>query len=167
MERPFPEAVMRNLISPVLLTMVAAACSGPSSVTPSGDPARFAGKWTYQSGSIVLEDCANAPEQTIDLSKAIGGQPAFFTMTTTNGGIHEVDARGCQYDWDVSADVATAVGGQSCGNFPDGHGGTLLVRLQSGKKSMSDVGSLNVDVHFATDAPSSCNIHVQGTAIKS
>jgi hypothetical protein len=88
-------------------------------------------------------------------------------MTTTNGGVHEVDARGCQYEWNVSGDVATAASGQSCANFPDGHGGALVVHLQSGSKSTTDGASLDVDVHFTTDAPSSCNIHVHGTTTKS
>jgi hypothetical protein len=51
-------------------------------------------------------------------------------------------------------------------NFPDGRGGSQLAHLQSGTKSTTDGASMTIDVHFATDAPSNCAIHVQGTASK-
>jgi type 1 fimbria pilin len=56
----------------MLLALVAAACSSASS-SPGDGTAKFAGKWVYQSGSTVVEDCANAPELTIDLSKVMAG----------------------------------------------------------------------------------------------
>jgi hypothetical protein len=39
--------------------------------------------------------------------------------------------------------------------------------MQSGTKTTHDGATMTVDVHFTTDAPSSCSIHVQGTAAKS
>lgn len=132
-------------------------------------PPLLEGRWTYEAGSTIVADCEGAPEQTIDLSKAApAGQPGYFVLSAADaGGLHEVDARGCQYDWDVSGGVATARGGQSCDTFPDGRGGNRLVHLLSGTKSSSDGASMAVDVRFSTDAPSSCAIRVQGTATKS
>jgi hypothetical protein len=142
------------------------ACTSPSS-TPDAT-AKFAGTWTYQPGSAIVAQCAGAPDQAIDLSKVPGmNRPGFFMLAAAgNGMLHEVDARGCQYDWSVSDDVASAASGQSCSTFPDGRGGTRLVRMQSGTKTTHDGASLTVDVRFATDEPSNCSIHVQGTATK-
>jgi hypothetical protein len=120
-------------------------------------------------GSTIVAECAGASPQTIDLSN-VGpqNQPGFFTFSRSGvASLHEVDARGCEYDWSVSGEVATAAAGQSCASFPDGQGGNRLVHLVSGAKSLADGGSMAVDVHFVTDAPSSCAIRVQGTATKS
>jgi hypothetical protein len=144
---------------------VACSSSGP----PTDETSKFAGTWTYLAGSAIVADCAGAPTQTIDLSKVPPqNRPGFFTFSPTGGtSLHEVDARGCQYDWSVSGDVATAMAGQSCATFPDGAGGNRLVHLVSGTKSTVEGASMSVDVRFATDAPSSCAIRVQGSATKS
>jgi hypothetical protein len=110
------------------------------------------------------------PTQTIDLSKVPppANQPGYFTFSSTSlAGLHEVDARGCEYDWSVTGGTASAVSGQSCATFPDGRGGNRVVHLQSGTKSTDDGASMTVDARFVTDPPSSCAIHVQGTARKS
>ena len=151
----------------VLAVSAAVACGSPA---PAADTAnKFVGKWTYEPGSTVLVDCPGAPQQTLDLSKVPpANQPGYFSLAESSGdSVHEVDARGCQYDWTVSGDAATAPGGQSCATFPDGRGGNRTVHLQSGTKATTGDGSMTVDVHFTSDAPESCSIHVQGRAQKS
>jgi hypothetical protein len=145
----------------ILLAVAAAACT--KSAVPDAS-AKFVGTWTYRSGSAIAIDCPGAAPRTIDLAHAMGGQPGFFTFTASSGGVHEVDARGCAYDWTVADDVATAVSGQSCSTFPDGQGGDLSVHLASGTKTTSDGATIAVDVSFTTDT--SCAIHVYGTATK-
>ncbi|MCL2448950.1 MAG: hypothetical protein FWD17_08395 [Polyangiaceae bacterium] len=153
-------AVIAGLLS------LAIACSSRSE--PPDPTSRFLGTWIYQPGSSIVADCTGAASYSIDLSNVPPqNQPGFFTFTSTSRtSLHEVDARGCEYDWSVSGDVATAGVGQSCATFPDGAGGNRLVHLSSGTKSI-DGASMSVDVHFVTDAPSSCTIAVQGTATKS
>jgi hypothetical protein len=126
------------------------------------------GRWTYQPGSQIEAVCADAPAQTIDLSKVPpANQAGFFQLSRTDSAdLHEVDARACQYDWAIHGDAASA-SGQSCGTFPDGRGGNRLVHMVSGSKTTTDGVSMSVDVHFTTDAPSACAIRVQGTATKS
>jgi hypothetical protein len=153
-----------------LLSSSIVACSSSSPVPPPPDAtSNFVGTWTYESGSAIVADCTGAATQRLDLSKVPPqNRPGFFTFSATGGdALHEVDARGCEYDWNVSGQVATAPAGQSCATFPDGRGGNRLVHLVSGTKSTSDGASIAVDVHFVTDAPSSCAIRVQGTARKS
>jgi hypothetical protein len=153
--------MQRNLF---LALGVATACTTHS---PAEDPAaKFVGTWTYQAGSTNEIDCPGQPPRTIDLAHAIGGQPAFFTFTATTAGVHEVDARRCEWDWSIAGDVATAAAGQTCSTFPDGQGGNLTVHVASGTKTTSDGAAIAVDVHFTTDAPASCAIHVLGNATK-
>jgi hypothetical protein len=146
---------------------LALACGGQ----PQGadTTAKLLGKWTYQPGSSILIDCPDAPPQSLDLSKVPpANQPGYFTFAASAAdAVHETDARGCQYDWTVSGDVATALPGQSCATFPDGRGGNRLVHLESGTKTTSDGASIAVDVHFTSDAPGACAITVKGTAEKS
>ena len=146
------------LLTAGLLAITACAKS------PADASAKFVGTWSYQSGSTIAIDCPGAAPRTIDLAHVMAGQPGFFTLTATPPGVHEVDGRGCVYDWTVADDVATAESGQSCATFPDGQGGNLTVHLASGTKTTSDGASIAVDVSFATDA--GCAIHVQGTATK-
>jgi hypothetical protein len=153
-----------------LLALALVSAFACSSQAPAADStAKFVGKWTYQPGSTILADCPNAPEQSLDMARMLpANQPGYFSFAeSTVNGVHEVDARGCQYDWTVAGDVATAASGQSCATFPDGHGGKRLVHLQSGTKTTPDGASISVDVHFVSDAPESCSIHVQGQATKS
>jgi len=167
--RSFPqEAIMqtRLFLGPVLVSTLA-ACSGPARVADT--TTEFVGKWIYQSGSTILIDCPNTPEQSIDLSRVPpANQPAYFSLASSGvDTLHEIDARGCQYDWTVAGDVATAASGQSCATFPDGRGGNRVVQLQAGTKTTTDAASMVVDVHFASDAPEACSIHVRGQAAKS
>jgi hypothetical protein len=160
----------RPSIALLLSSLALAACGGPSpAATPDAPPSKFVGTWTYQPGSAIEAQCADASPQTIDLSDVPGtNKPGFFILTDSGeGALHEVDARGCQYDWSVSGDVASAAAGQSCSTFPDGRGGTRLVHMTQGTKSTSDGTSMTVDVQFTTDAPSSCAIRVRGNATKS
>ena len=153
-----------------LLALTAPLAFACSSQPPAADgAAKFVGKWTYQPGSAVFVDCPNAPQQTLDLSKVPpNNQPGFFTMTASAvDAVHEVDARGCAYEWAVTGDVATAASGQSCATFPDGQGGNRVVHLQAGTKTTTDGASIAVDVHFTSDPPEACAIHVQGVATKS
>jgi hypothetical protein len=142
------------------LSLSAFACSGQPAAPD--DTSRFTGRWTYQSGSAIVVDCPNAPQQRIDLSRVPpNNQPAYFTFTATaTDRLHEVDARGCQYDWVVAGDVANAASGQSCTTFPDGRGGNRVVHLASGTKTTTDGASMSVDVHFTPD--DGCAIRVQG-----
>ena len=146
------------------LSLSGFACGGQPAAPD--DTTRFVGRWTYQSGSAIVVDCPNAPQQTNDLSRVPDNQPAYFTFTATAAGrLHEVDARGCQYDWAVAGDVATAASGQSCATFPDGRGGNRVVHLASGTKTTTDGASMRVDVHFTSD--DGCAIHTQGQTTKS
>jgi hypothetical protein len=149
------------------LSLFAFACSGQPAAPDDTTTPRFVGRWTYQSGSAVVVDCPNAAQQTIDLFRVPpDNQPAYFTFTATAPGrLHEVDARGCQYDWAVAGDVATAASGQSCATFPDGRGGNRVVHLASGTKTTTDGASMRVDVHFTSD--DGCAIHTQGQTTKS
>jgi hypothetical protein len=158
---------MKTAVLAIGLLFSTIACS--SSSQPPDPTSNFSGKWTYLPGSAIVADCTGAAGYTIDLSKVPPqNQPGFFTLTSINSSsLHEVDARGCQYDWSVLGDVATAAAEQSCATFPDGAGGDRIVHLVSGTKSTADGASISVDVHFVTDAPSSCTIGVQGTATKS
>jgi hypothetical protein len=142
------------------------ACGAAQPMAPD-DTVRFVGRWNYQAGSAIVADCPNAPSQTIDLSRIPpDNQPAYFVLSATaTARLHEVDARGCQYDWAVAGDVATAAPGQSCATFPDGRGGNRAVRIASGTKTMSGSGSIGVDVRFTSD--DGCAIHVQGQTTKS
>jgi hypothetical protein len=150
--------MMRHSTAAGLFLALTTACS--SSTT---DTSKLVGTWTYQPGSTIAIDCPNTPSKSIDLSTVVGGHPGFFTLSAGGPGtVHEVDARGCTYDWSVTAGVATAAPGQSCATFPDGRGGNQLVHLQTGTKSTSDGASMTVDVHFTNDA--SCTIAVTGTA---
>lgn len=148
------------------LSLSAFACGGQPAAPDDTTTTRFVGTWTYQPGSAIVADCPNAPQQAIDLSRLPpDSQPGYFTFTATAPDrLHEVDGRNCQYDWDVAGPVATAASGQSCATFPDGRGGNRVVRIASGTKTMTDVGSMRVDVHFTSD--DGCAIHVQGQAMK-
>jgi hypothetical protein len=161
------EVTMKVAILAAFLISAHTACSGSN--PPLDATSKFAGTWTYQPGSTIVAACAGAASQTIDLSKVPPqNRPGYFIFSPSGGAsLHEVDARGCEYDWTVSGDAATAASGQSCANFPDGRGGSRLVHLVSGTKSTADGASMAIDVHFATDAPSSCAIRVEGTATKS
>jgi hypothetical protein len=153
---------LATLLLPSVLACVSSA--------PGPDPAsKFSGRWTYELGSSIVVDCPGAASQTIDLSRVPpANQPGYFSLTPADAAdLHEVDARGCQYNWSVAGGVATAAAGQSCATFPDGRGGNRLVHLSSGTKSTSDGAVMTIDVHFVTDAPSSCAIAVRGTATKS
>jgi hypothetical protein len=149
------------------LSLSAFACGGQPAAPDTTTTTRFVGRWTYQSGSAIVVDCPNVPQQTIDLSRVPpDNQPAYFTfMATAADRLHEVDARGCQYDWAVAGAVATAASGQSCATFPDGRGGNRVVHMASGTKTMTDVASVAVDVHFTSD--DGCAIDVLGQATKS
>jgi hypothetical protein len=140
------------------LSLSAFACSGQPAAPDDTTTTRFIGRWTYQSGS--------APQQTIDLSRVPpDNQPAYFTFTATAADrLHEVDARGCQYDWAVAGAVASAASGQSCATFPDGRGGNRVVHIASGTKTTTDGVSMRVDVHFTSD--DGCAIHTQAQAMK-
>jgi hypothetical protein len=158
---------MKIHVLAVYLLSSTLACS---SAEPSPDEtSEFVGTWTYRPGSAILADCAGTAPQTIDLSSVPPqDRPGFFTFSAGGAAsLHEVDARGCAYDWGVSGDVAIAAPGRSCATFPDGRGGNRLVHLVSGTKSLTGAGAMAVDVHFVTDAPSSCAIRVHGTATKS
>ena len=148
------------------LSLSAFACGGQPAAPDDTTTTRFIGRWTYQSGSAVFVDCPKAPQQTIDLSRVPpDNQPAYFTFTATAADrLHEVDARGCQYDWAVAGGVATAATGQSCATFPDGRGGNRVVHLVSGTKTTTDGTSMRVDVQFTSD--DGCAIHTQGQATK-
>jgi hypothetical protein len=155
-------------LAPILFLL--AACSSAGTPTASTDDAgKFVGTWTYQPGSAIVIDCPGALEQTIDLSRTPpAGNPGYFVFSETSSeALHEVDARGCNYDWSVSGGVATAAANQSCATFPDGHGGNLTVQMQSGTKSTSDGASMTVEVHFTTTAPATCDVEVSGVATKS
>src|SRR5215472_4307221 len=154
---------MKTALVTAWLLSSSLACSSSGS-TPD-ETSKFVGTWTYLPGSEIVATCAGGATQTIDLSKLPPqNQPGFFAFSSIgSASLHEVDGRGCQYDWNVSGDVATAAAGQSCATFPNGRGGNLLVHMTSGTKSFGDGSLLSVDVHFASDAPSSCAIHVQGT----
>jgi hypothetical protein len=147
------------MISP----LVACSSSPPS---PS-DTSKFIGNWQYEPGSAIIVDCPNAAPQMINLSKsAPGGQPGHFTFSEKSDNlVHEVDARGCQYDWTVSGNDASAIPNQSCATFPDGKGGNRVVLLKSGTKSTSDGTTMTVDVQFR-DTSATCAISVRGTAAK-
>ena len=138
-----------------------------ASPTAPDDLARFVGRWNYQSGSAVIADCPNVPQQIIDLSRVPpDNQPAYFVFTATAADrLHEVDARGCQYDWTVAGNVATAAAGQSCATFPDGRGGNRVVHITSGTKTLTESASISVDVHFTSD--DGCTIHTLGQTTKS
>ena len=149
------------------LSLSAFACStAPTAPTTPSDTTRFVGKWNYQSGSASVADCPNASQQRIDLSRVPpDNQPAYFVFTATAADrLHEVDARGCQYDWAVAGDVATAASGQSCATFPDGRGGNRVVHITSGTKTLTDGARISVDVHFTSD--DGCVVHVLGQTIK-
>ena len=150
----------------LVLSFAAFACSGQPAAPDDTTTTKFVGRWTYQSGSAIVVDCPNAPQQRIDLSRVPpDNQPGYFTFTATAADrLHEVDARGCQYDWAVSGDVATAVSGQSCATFPDGRGGNRVVHIASGTKTTTDGASMRVDVQFTSD--DGCAIHTQGQATK-
>jgi hypothetical protein len=145
----------------------AAACSSESGGPGAAGTSKFLGKWTYLSGSTIVIDCPNAPTRSIDLSNVPpANQPGYFTFSAAPGEVvHEVDARGCTYDWAVTGDAANAAPNQSCATFPDGRGGNQVVHLQSGTKSTPDGVSMNIDVHFTNDP--GCAIEVHGTASKS
>jgi len=149
-----------RLLLPALVT--AFACSGRLDSTQ-----RFVGKWTYQPGSAIQVDCPNMPTQTMDLSSVPpANQPGSFTFWATSvEKVHEVDAGGCQYNWDIEGDVATAEPEQSCATFPDGRGGNRVVHLQSGTKTTRDGASIAVDERFSSD--DGCAIHAQAVATKS
>jgi hypothetical protein len=148
------------------LALATSACSSSSTAADASNA--FVGRWTYQPGSAIVVDCPSTPETTMDLSKVPpSNQPGFFSFSTSGSGLHEVDARGCAYDWTIVGDVASAAPGQSCATFPDGRGGNRLVHLQSGTKSTSDGATMTVDVHFTADDAAGCTIHVQGAAKKS
>jgi hypothetical protein len=157
---------MRPIFAPPLLALSTAACAGGSG--PSApDTSRFLGTWTYQPGSTIAIACAGRSAGTIDLSRVPpANQPGYFTFSSGAGAVlHEVDARGCAYDWTLSGDAAAATPGQSCATFPDGKGGSQVVHLQDGTKSTSDGATMAVDVHFVNDA--GCAITVSGTAQRS
>jgi hypothetical protein len=140
-----------------LAFLLAAKCGG-------ADTSKFIGTWAYQPGSTITFACNGTTTGTIDLSTVMpGGQPGFYTMANGSaaGVVHEVDGRGCNYDWNVSGSLATASPNQSCATFPDGKGGNQTVHMQSGTKSTSDGSTMTVDVHFVTD--SGCTATVQGT----
>ena len=151
----------------VLLALSLSTFACGAQPTAPDDTTSFAGRWNYQSGSAIVADCPNAPQQTIDLSSIPpANQPAYFVFTETAAErLHEVDARGCQYDWTVAGRVATAASGQSCATFPDGRGGNRIVHITSGTKTMTDSASISVDVHFSSD--DGCAIHVLGQTTKS
>ena len=148
------------------LSLSGFACGGQPAAPDDTTTTRFVGRWIYQPGSAVVADCPNAPPQTIDLSKVPpDNQPAYFTFTATAvDRLHEVDARGCQYDWAVAGDVATAASGQDCATFPDGRGGNRVVYIASGTKTTTDGTSMSVDVHFTSD--DGCAIHTLGQTTK-
>jgi hypothetical protein len=150
-----------------VLTLSFATVACGAQPTAPDDTSRFAGRWNYQSGSAIVADCPNTPRQMIDLSRVPpDNQPAYFVFTPTSANrLHEVDARGCQYDWTVVGDVATAASGQSCATFPDGRGGNRVVHITSGTKTMAGTASISVDVHFTSD--DGCVIQVQGQTTKS
>jgi hypothetical protein len=104
----------------VLFTM---AC-GTSSSSPDAT-SKFTGTWRYEPGSTILAECAGVSPQTVDLSRVPPvNQPGYFSLSSTGlADLHEVDARGCEYDWSVTGETAAAASGQSCATFPDGHGG--------------------------------------------
>jgi hypothetical protein len=157
---------MSTRILLALLSLSAVACCGQPAAPDDTTTTRFVGRWTYQSGSAIVADCPNPPQQTIDLSRLPpDNQPGYFTVTATAADrLHEVDGRGCQYDWGVAGAVATAAAGQSCTTFPDGRGGNRVVHMASGTKTTTDGASMRVDVHFTSD--DGCAIHVQGQAMK-
>jgi hypothetical protein len=148
------------------LSLSAFACGGQPAAPDDTTTTRFVGRWTYQSSSAIVADCPNVPQQTIDLSRVPpDNQPAYFTFTATAvDRLHEVDARGCQYDWTVAGAVATAASGQSCATFPDGRGGNRVVHIASGTKTTTDGTSMRVDVHFTSD--DGCAIHTLGQTTK-
>lgn len=162
-----PDTHNRSIWFSLLLAGTAAACGGNSGASSAAETSKFLGRWTYQLGSALVIDCPGAPSQLIDLSRVPpANQPGYFTFSATSQAlIHEVDARGCVYDWTVSGEVANAIPNQACTSFPDGRGGNQVVHLQTGTKSTSDGVSMNVDVHFTTDA--GCAVVVRGTANKS
>jgi hypothetical protein len=146
----------------------AAACSASSDPSPASDTSKFIGTWTYEAGSTISLECAGAAAQTIDLSKVPPtGQPGYFTFSPEPGAaLHEIDARGCQYEWTVAGDAASATPNETCASFPDGRGGMQIVHLQSGTKSTSDGATMAIDVHFTTDT-AGCTATVHGSATKS
>jgi hypothetical protein len=150
------------------LAIFTSAVGCASSSSAPAPTSKFAGTWTYAADSTIVADCPGAPSQTIDLSKVPpSNRPGYFVISDAEAAhLHEIDARGCAYDWSVSGDSATAAG-QSCATFPDGRGGNRVVHMQSGTKTTHDGATMSVEIHFTTDAPSSCSIHVQGTATKS
>jgi hypothetical protein len=151
--------MIRRFIAGTLFTALSiAACSS----TP--DTSMLLGRWTYQKGSAIAIDCTGAAPRSIDLSMVPpSNQPGYFTFSAGAADVvHEVDARGCSYDWTVFGGLATAKPDQSCANFPDGKGGSQSVHLVQGTKSTLDGVSMNVDVHFTNDA--GCAISVTGTA---
>ena len=149
------------------LSLSGFACGGQPAAPDDTTTTRFVGRWTYQSGSAIVADCLNPPQQTIDLSRVPpDNQPAYFTFTVSAADrLHEVDARGCQYDWAVASAVATAASGQSCATFPDGRGGNRVVHMASGTKTTTDGALMRVDVHFTSD--DGCAIHTLGQTTKS
>ncbi len=160
--------IARSLLFWMLVAGFAVACSSSEDAPVADGTSKFLGKWTYQPGSAILIDCPGSPSQSIDLSKVPpANQPGYFTFSEElEGVVHEVDARGCAYDWTVSGDAATARPSQSCTTFPDGRGGNQVVHLETGTKSTADGISMAIDVHFTTDTPG-CAVTVRGTARKS
>jgi hypothetical protein len=150
----------------VALSLSAFGCGGQPAAPDDTTTTMFVGRWIYQSGSAVVANCPNAPQQTIDLSRVPpDNQPAYFTFTATAvNRLQEVDARGCQYGWTVAGTVATAASGQSCATFPDGRGGNRVVHIVSGTKTTTDGTSMRVDVHFTSD--DGCVIHTLGQTTK-
>jgi hypothetical protein len=146
--------------SAVLSLVAFCSCGAPD------DTSKFVGKWVYQAGSAITIDCPGAPTQTLDLSSVPpANQPGYFTFTVKSGEVlHELDARGCRYDWTVSGNVASA-SNQSCSTFPDGHGGSQVVQLQSATKSTADGESMTVNTHFTNQQ--GCTITGRGNAHKS
>jgi hypothetical protein len=162
------EVMMKpRFMTAYLVFGLAAGCGSPSS--EASTTSNFVGTWTYERGATIVADCPSGQIETIDLSSVPPAhRPGSFTLSSADAtDLHELDARGCAYAWTVSGEIATAAPGQTCATFPDGRGGNRLVRIESGTKTTRDGASMTVDVHFTTDALSSCAIHVQGTATKS
>ena len=160
--------LFRSVFTRLAIAAIAlSACGDTLGRSSSDDAAQFVGRWTYLAGSSVVINCPGQPPVVTDLSKVPPtNQPAFFVFSEVSlTRVHEIDARGCEYDWTIAGSDAVGVSGQSCDKFPDGRGGATSVTLVDGVKSTRDGRTMAVAVNFQI-TQAACTAAVRGTAVK-